>query len=258
MKKVKLFALIPTIFALTACGLGKEVDEQAAKDYQAKMAEEPLDKEDSINFSSTANGTQGEDKVKFSAEYKMKINNKTGNSYYYASSKQGDKKSFFEAYVCKDETYEEVTWVKYLSNNTETTAAYTKKDNELAYTTVAEVLVTSASLGPIGFYTMFSIPTAITESADFDEENAKVQYYSNGEKNLSVKVTVNKPKETPKDEEEYATSGSVTVVYDNYLLKSFEVSAKTNLGNTTTMKASASYGEAKISLPKDWEKVIVK
>ena len=258
MKKAKLFVLIPALFALTACGLGKEVDEQAAKDYEAKMAEEPITSQDSVNFNLTTNGTQGKDKVKSSAEYKMKINNKTGNSYFYASSEQDGKKSFFEAYVCKDETYEEVTWVKYLDNNTETTVAYTKKGNEIVYTTVAATLVTSASFGPVGFYTMFSVPTAVVEGADFEEENAKVQYYSNGEKNLSVKVTVSEPKEAPEDEEEYATSGSITAVYDIYLLKSFEVSAKTNLGNSATMKASASYGEAKVSLPKDWEKVIVK
>lgn len=259
MKKyLKGLFLIPTLL-LASCGLGKEITEEESKEISKNIAAETAKQKD-IAFELSMSGTSGESKAKVNQDYKMKLA-ENGDKYYYALQELGENKSFFEVYQVANETYDEVTWVKYLSEGEEVTAAYAKKGNEVVYEASVATLVASASFGPGAFYMMFSSPEMfVSDYVDSQSENATIKYYSNGEKNLSIKVTV-KNAEKPEDSEEgdeWVKEGSFTVTYDNNLLKSLEVSSTTNLGNKANGKGKASYDAQKISLPKGWEDLLSK
>jgi len=259
MKKyLKGLFLIPTLL-LASCGLGKEITEEESKEISKNIAAEAAKQKD-VAFELSMSGTNGKNKEKTNLEYKMKLA-ENGDKYYYAFQEQGENKAFFEVYQVANETYDEVTWVKYLSEGKEVTAAYAKKGNEITYEASVATFVASASFGPGAFYMMFSSPEIfVSDYVDSQSENATIKYYSNGEKNLSIKATV-KNEEKPEDSgdgDEWVKEGSFLVTYDNNLLKSLEVSSTTNLGNKATGKGKASYGAQKISLPKGWEDLLGK
>lgn len=260
MKKyLKGLFLIPTLLLASCGGLGKEITEEESKEISENIAEEAANQKD-IAFELSMGGTSGESKVKVNQEYKMKLA-ENGDKYYYALQEEGENKSFFEVYQVANETYDEVTWVKYLSEGKELTAAYAKKGNELVYEASVVTFVASASFGPGAFYAMFSSPDVfVSDYVDAQSENATIKFYSTGEKNLSIKVTVKneqKPEDS-EDDDDWVKEGNFTVTYDNNLLKSFEISSTTNLGNKATGKGKASYGAQKISLPKGWEDLLGK
>ena len=249
----KVLVLLP-IVALTACAnLGKEVDEKAVADYKAELAKQEEPK--CLSFTMNLSGTTGKDKQASKSNYKMK-QNAEGDKYFYTYSKNGDSESKVEVYQVKNEQYEEVTWIDYSSEAGKLTIAYAKKDNT-RYNELTSEYVTSAGMAPSLFYLMVASPDGAGEMLEADEENAETKFYSNGEANLSMKITLKKAQEDP-EEEEWAVSGNLTITYNNYRFASLDMSAKTNLGNSQSGKASASYDAVSLSLPSGWEKVLAK
>lgn len=250
MKKLKLLFLVPALFAMTACGLGSEVTKEKAQEYAEEMKKQ--DEPENVTFNLKMSGTSGKEKAKMEMEYKIKTSKDAG-SYYYVSMEEDGEKSLFEVYQVPNDKYEEVTWVKYLEEGKEQTLCYGKKDN--AEYSIVTRYVMNAGMAPAMMYAMFSSPDIA--AAEYEEnEDYKVQYFSNGAKNLSVKVTFSETKAS--DEEEYMTSGSLTITYDNYLLKSIDESATSNIGNKVSVKGNASYDAVKLSLPSGWEDIINK
>lgn len=252
-RNLKVLVLLP-IFALAACGgLGKEADAQAVAKYQEEMAK--VEEAKNITFSVEMNGKTGADHQATKAAYKMK-QAENGDLYYYTYQKQGKTEAKMELYQVKNEKYEEVTYIKIVSGGQSAALAYAKKDNATYDDSIADY-VTSAGMAPAMFYMMLASPEGALELMEADEENMEFKYYSTGEKNLSVKAEV-KNGQPVEDEDEYATSGSMTITYNDYRFSSVSISSKTNLGNSASVSGSASYGKVSIGLPSGWEKAIVK
>ena len=252
-QSLKLLVLVP-IFALVACeNLGKEADAETIAKYQAGMA--TVQSPANITFSVKMSGKTGQNHEAIVSEYKMK-KAENGDVYYYSYSKQGKDEGKAEVYRVQNEKYEEVTYIKSLSEGKEAVLVYVKKDND-DYSTQTSTYVLSAGIAPAMFYEMLADPEEAADLMNADADGVEYKYYSNGEKNLSVKATV-KEMQPDEDEEEYAKSGSMTITYNDYLLSSFSASSKSNLGNNSTASGKASYGKVSISLPSGWEKAIVK
>ena len=137
----------------------------------------------------------------------------------------------------------------------------TKKDNA-SYSKEASNYQMEAGLVSALFYAVASSPDDLKELVDDVEEYTETKYYSTGEKNLSVKITVNVPKEGQEKleqedpDEEFPVSGTVTATYNDFKLKSINENVTTNLGNKGTLKGNASYNKFSISLPSGWEQLI--
>lgn len=255
MKKLLKTLLFIPVIALSACGenLGKEADAQAAQQYQAQMA--AVEEAKNVTFSMTMSGTGGPQKIATSGTYKMK-QAENGDVYYYLNAKSQVSYKI-EIYRVKNEKYEEVTYVKVAQAGQSYTLAYGKKDNALYEEQIEDYLMT-AELATGVFYAAFASPDAALDYLDGDENNTTVTYYSNGEKNLSIKAVLKDGQPENEDDEEYSVSGQLVATYNDYRFASASVSSTSNLGNKSSAKLSASYGKVSISLPSGWENLLNK
>ena len=254
-RNLKVLALIP-VFALAACAnLGKEVDEQAAQAYTLEMAkvEEPKN----MTFSIEMSGSQKEDGK--SVSYKVVIKTKkaeNGDVYTYVLEKQANAQVKVEYYQVKNAKYEEVTYVSTsVSGQATVKQAYTKKDNA-AYETLIEDAEEEFGEIAASYNELLSTPENALQLMEGDTENITMKYYSNGEKNLSIKASMRNGKPSSQEESEYAVSGDFLATYNDYRFASISSTSKSNLGSVSVIKASASYGKVSIGLPSGWEKAL--
>ena len=255
MKKLKFLFLVPALFSMVACGLGKEVNADKAKEIAKGMK----DVKQPDNFEAKLNMTSydAEDKTTTSANYDLK---KNGDGELYAALKtetKGDGESFamdLEVYYVKNEKYDEVVYMK--DNNADEKDkinVVVKKGNELEFAAAfGEIQSEVASLSV--YMTFADALEEAIESAELEakaNENVEVKYYSNGNQNLTIKETMKE------SDDEIGMSGESTITFDKGLLQSTETKMSNKAGDKMELKLTMKYpNSVKISLPSGWESYI--
>ena len=263
MKKVILLIIIPALL-LTSCR-GKAIPPEEAKKIMNSIHENK-DVPENVEFNMKVSGVSRDDKGE----------NQSTNLTYHIISNENDETRFemkgtnegtkydLTFYTVKNETYEEVTYVKEYDKESKDYNEYTftKKDN-ISYST--DVLTYQLQLLLPGLVVAaYSDPTYIDDKeGDVADEsghttNTKINYYSTGEKNLTVEI-IKKVSGYEKNEgEENSVEGTVTATYDDLMLKKLVTKAKSNYGNNSSMEATLKYSDnlTKITLPNGWEKHI--
>ena len=95
--------------------------------------------------------------------------------------------------------------------------------------------------------------------------NNKTEFFSAGERNLTIEVTQKYVSGEPiveegeEQDDEYSKDMKLTITYDNLVLKSVNVSAKSSKGNTGSIKATVNINNSlKVELPKNWKDLLNK
>lgn len=261
---IKALVFIP-IIALSSCSfLGKEVNEDFANKYEEKITD--MDDIETITFKLDFSGTKGGSKSQSKGKYILK-KDKDDNKYFYVDGNDEGEREFIELYQVNNETYEEVTWVKYLEDGKEKTACYAKKDNA-DYNKQTSDFTMTAALAPSLIYALCSSPSSVVKDLlDSDDAESIITYYSTGEKNLSVKKVIkpaskdgssSESTSSSEEDDDEPNSGTAVITYNNYLLSSINVSASSDKGTKQKITGSASYGKVTVSLPSGWEKLLAK
>ena len=86
----------------------------------------------------------------------------------------------------------------------------------------------------------------------------EVNYYSTGEKNLTIEAGRKATSQNIPEDKETATEMKYTITYDNLLFKNAVITGKTNYGNKTEIKSKLDMKKLTVELPSGWEKLINK
>ena len=284
MKYKFLTLLMIPMMLLTSCGKGQKITEDKAKELATKITanEEALDGA-SFEFVLSMKGSSGrnkdytsivddaetmvhEEKENQDITYTLDID-KNENSKLKVKGNDGEEKFDFVIYTVKNETYEEVSYIKDYDQETKTYKEYVYGKN---VTPNYSSLVTPYSmqlLAPAFMLAGLMDPVKLMESDDFKdgevEEDGltfshKVAYYSNGEKNLTIESTIKcTSKEIPEDEE-VSLEGKYSITYDNLVFKKATITGKSNYGNSSNIKANLAMKKVTVELPSNWESLLVK
>lgn len=257
MKKFRFLFLVPAIFSMVACGMGKEINADKAKEIAKGMKDvkQPEDYEATIKMVSY----DAEDKTNTKAEYSLKKN--SAGEFYAAIKTEttGDKEDNYDmdvaVYLVNNDKYDQVVYMKSYDNKDkkDNIEVIVKKGNELEYAQAfAEI---QAEIGSLTLYLsgadqLESIIDAAEKEAK-DNDNVTVKYYSNGSQNLSIKEIA---KET---DDKDAQFGESTITFDKGLLVSSETKMESKAGDKLEMSIKVTYpSSVKISLPSGWESYI--
>ena len=267
MKNRFLSLLIIPAILLVGCK-GAKISEEKANELAKKINEytESLEKA-SFEMSVIMKGTEGKgsEKEESNVTYTL-TQDKDENMKLKAKGYDGEEKYDFVIYIVKNETYDTVAYIKEYDVETKQYSehVYTKatdldySDKTSPYTIVALV--------PALFVAGFADPVTLMESDDFkageevDDEityKTEVNYYSAGEKNLTIEAN-RKATAGVTDDKETATDMKYTITYDNLLFKNAVITGKTNYGNKTEIKSKLEMKKLSVELPSGWEKLISK
>lgn len=253
MKKLKFLFLVPAIFSMVACGLGKEVNADKAKEIAKGMKD--VKQPDNYEATLTMTSYDADDKSTTSANYSIK---KNADGELYAAMKtetKGGDDSFamdVEVYYVKDSKYDEVVYMKDNSAEKEEDKinVVVKKGNELEFTAAFGEIQSEIASFSVYMTSADSLEEAI-ESAELEakaNENIEVKYYSNGSQNLTIKETVKE------SDDKIGMSGESTITFDKGLLQSTETKMTSKDGDRMELKLTMKYpSSVKISLPSGWE-----
>ena len=265
MKKQLLTVLVLPAMMLTSCSKGAELTKEEALERQEEISEKQEKQEYpdnmELSLSIVTNAGKGKEKESSKVEYVLK-GNEDGESYFKMKGGTEEEYYDFTIITVKNETYEEVTYLKsYDKDEKKTTELVLTKKGSLTYE-VALTPYQSQMLMPAMFFAAYQDPASVIADFEYDDEDMEeakvsVKYYSTGAGNLTLESSAKYTGEVDQDEE-IPVSSSSSITYDNYLFKSYEMSAKSNYGNVSSMKLSASYSDKKISisLPSNWEELL--
>lgn len=258
MKKFKLLFLIPAVFAMVACNLGKgkEVTAEEAKDIAKNMqeVEEPKNMEISLSMTSYS----AERKATSTASYTVK-QNEAGDLYVGLKVETKDEKGVdedsstdMEIYRVADAEYDEVIYLRNydFDKKQDEIEAYVKKGNEAQYAYMFESVDHETALVDAYTIPVEEFPDYI-EEAELQakaDENISLKYYSNGKNNLTIEETI------AKSDKEDAIWGSATITFDNSRLTKLESNQENAEGDKLNIKVEVKYPNSlKISLPNGWK-----
>ena len=250
-KKLLSLLFIPTLL-LCSCK-GAKITEDKAKELAAKI----VANEDALEGKGTEiNATLKDNKN--NVTYQL-ITDKNENVKFKAKGKADDESLDFVIYTVKNEEHEEVSYIKSYNHETKTYSehVYSKKE-----TTGYSALVSPYSmqaLAPLLMVAGFADPVKIMTY------NNKTEYFSTGERNLTIEITQKYVSGEPIVEEgeevddEYPKDMKLTITYDNLVLKSVNATVKSSKGNTGSIKTTVNINNSlKVELPKNWKDLLNK
>ena len=255
---------------LTSCK-GPKITEDKAKELAAKIVanEDALDGS-AVEFNVTLK--EGKNNITYQL-----ITDKNENVKFKAKGKADDENYDFVIYTVKNEEHEEITYIKDYDQETKKYSehAYSKKETANYSTLVGEY--TNQALVPAFLVAPFADPTKVMENDEYKDGeyvndgityNNKTTYYSAGERNLTIEVSqkyvsgepiVDSEKGETLEDAEYAKEMKLSITYDNLVLKSVNMSGKSNKGSTISLKASVKIDNSlKVELPKNWKDLLGK
>ena len=257
MKKIRFLFIIPALFSLASCGLGKEISADQAKEIAKNMqdVEEPKNYEYNISISTY----DAEEKVTVKGSYLIKAN-EAGN--FYASVKIDDPRedgysSKEEVYQVKNDEYEEVVYLKSYDydEKKDVIEVVTKKDNpnydyiSMSAQANASSAVSVYALSSEDLYTMIESAESQSKASDL----VSYKYFSTGNNNLTIQETMKK------SEDAESMSGSGTMTFDKGLISKLESKIETKDGSKVEIKGTFKYPNSlKIDLPRDWKSYLDK
>jgi hypothetical protein len=265
-KKLLSLLFIPTLL-LCSCK-GAKITEEKAKELAAKI----VANEDALEGKGTEINVTLKDN-KNNVTYQL-ITDKNENVKFKVKGKADDESVDFVIYTVKNEEHEEVSYIKDYSQETKTYSehVYSKKE-----TTGYSALVSPYSiqaLVPLLMVANFADPVKILEideykNGEYYDDGVtylnKAEYFSTGERNLTIEITQKYVSGEPiveegeEKEDEYSKDMKLTITYDNLVLKSVNATAKSSKGNTGSMKATVNINNSlKVELPKNWKDLLNK
>ena len=260
--------MIPALL-LVACK-GQKIGEDKAKEIANKITENTEKNLDGASFEmkltmKSAEG-KGSEREESDLSYVL-TQDKDENIKFKMKGNEGEEKYDFVIYQVKNETYEEVSYIKEYNVETKeyTERVYTKAtDDDYSSQTSA---YTMNALAPVLIIAGLADPVKLMESDDFMEGeseedgltfNTKINYYSTGEKNLTIEAERKYVKGEIAADDEVATEAKYTITYDNLIFKKAVITGKSNLGNNSSANASLELKKVNIELPSGWEKLVNK
>ncbi len=267
MKNRFLTLLVIPAMLLVGCK-GAKISEEKANELAKKINEntESLGAA-SFEMSVIMKGAKGKgsEKEETSKTYPL-TQDKDENMKLKAKGNEGEEKYDFVIYIVKNETYDTVAYIKEYDMETKQYSehVYTKA-TDLDYSDKTSPY-TMLALVPALFVAGFADPVTLMESDDFkageevDDEityKTEVNYYSAGEKNLTIESVRKAVSGVPEDKET-TTDMKYTITYDNLLFKNAVITGKSNYGNKTEIKSKLEMKKLTVELPSGWEKLISK
>lgn len=259
--------MIPALL-LVACK-GQKIGEDKAKEIANKITENTTSLEGaSFEMKMTSKGAEGKGENKEESDISCVLSqDKDENIKFKMKGHEGEEKYDFVIYQVKNETYEEVSYIKEYNVETKeyTERVYTKATDDDYSSQTSPYLINA--MGPVIVIAALADPVKLMESDDFKEGeseedgvtfNTKIGYYSTGEKNLTIEAERKYVKGEIADDDEVATEAKYTITYDNLIFKKAVITGKTNLGNNTSINASLDLKKVNIELPSGWEKLVNK
>lgn len=270
MKKKLLSLLFIPAMLLTSCK-GMKISEEKAKELANKIVAngENLDgKGAEMNITIK----DGENNV----TYQLLID-KNDNLKFKVKGTSDEEKLDFVIYSVKDEEHEEVSYIKDYDEEkkTYTEHVYSKKETENYSTLVSGYTI--HALVPFLLIASFADPVKIMESDEYKDGEYtedgityknKVEYFSTGERNLTIEVSqkyvsgepiVDSEEGETLEDNEYSKEKKGTITYDNLVLKNVNITAKSNKGTTGSLKANLEIKNSlKIELPNNWKDLLGK
>ena len=267
MKNRFLSLLIIPAMLLVGCK-GAKISEEKASELAKKINEntESLSNS-SFEMSVTMKGAEGkgEEKVESNVSYTL-TQDKEENMKLKVKGYEGEEKYDFVIYIVKNKTYDTVAYIKEYNVETKeySERVYTKAtDEDYSEQTAGYSMI---ALVPVMMVAGFADPVTLMESDDFKvgEEvddgvtyKTDVNYYSTGEKNLTIEASRKATAGVPEDKET-ATEMKYTITYDNLLFKNAVITGKSNYGNKTEIKSKLEMKKLTVELPSGWEKLVNK
>ena len=266
MKNKALSLLMIPMILLVACK-GPKISAEKASELAKKITENTEALEDAsfeMNLTMKAASGKGAEKQETNLSYVLQ-QDKEENMKFKVKGKDKDKSYDYVIYVVKDKDYDTVAYIK--EYNLET-----KEYNEYVYTKVTHddyssrtSPYTTNALVPAFLIAGLADPVKIMESEDFQEGEStedeltyktEVNYYSTGEKNMTIEAERKLVKGDIPEGDEEATEAKYTITYDNLIFKKAVITGKSNFGNNTSMNASLDLKKVNIELPKNWKDLL--
>ena len=268
MKNRFLTLLVIPAMLLVGCK-GAKISEEKASELAKKISEntESLSNS-SFEMSVTMKGAEGkgEEKVESNVSYTL-TQDKEENMKLKVKGYEGEEKYDFVIYIVKNKTYDTVAYIKEYNVETKeySERVYTKAtDEDYSEQTASYSMI---ALVPAFMVAGFADPITLMESDDFKvgEEvddgityKTEVNYYSTGEKNLTIEANRKATSQNIPEDKETATEMKYTLTYDNLLFKKAVITGKSNYGNKTDVKSSLDIKKLTVELPSGWEKLVKK
>ena len=265
--KLSILMMLPALM-LASCGNGNEIkDEEKIKELKTSISAKVKDiKNYELKVESDSSSYDKESEKNISSKTTLTyLTNENDESFLKTTATTDGVKSEAEVYLVNNETYQKVLYTSTYNADTEKNdvLVYGYEGNEITFAFVDFYFIM-----PMTYFSLFVDPAVL----DFDalvasdemvaaahEYETNVKYYSKGDGNLTIKADLKVKGEVDKDAAEYAVSGTYTVSYDNYYLKSVHVDSKSNKDNKSTTDITLTVkSEVKIELPKGWEDLINK
>lgn len=269
MKKQLLSLLMVPALLLCSCK-GSKISEEKAKELAEKISanrETIPENSKSSEIILEYKVAEGKGEERKSADIKFEFTQDVDeNLKLKVKGTDDENKNYdFVLYKVKNEAYEEVSYVKEYDQEAKkyTETVYLKKDNA-DYTNVVGSY-TIIALVPVFFLVGFTDPVETMKAEAFtageiEKEgltyNNDVNYYSSGDKNLTMESNIKLVKGEVPEDKEVNLNQSYSVTYDNLFLKKIIMSGKSNYGNKMAVNASISLSSKAVALPSGWEKLI--
>lgn len=257
--KLPLLFLLPALL-MTACG-GSGLSEEESNKLKAEISEKSEDLEN-FEFVLDTDGVSYDEETKKNVPSKMHIVyrvNEDDERYMKSTSTQDGVTMESSVYLVNNQEYQQILYVDEYDEEQKKNVpvCYGYEGNEMTFE-----LASFQFMLPEVYMGMFVDPANLAEigasTGEGDEDfNISTKYTSSGEGNLTVEINAKAKKDISKDEEEQSVSANYKVEYKNYYFSSASVTAKSNKGNTSKVKASLEIkSKFAIELPKGWEDII--
>ena len=257
--KLPLLFLLPALL-MTACG-GSGLSEEESNKLKAQISEKSENIEN-FEFVLDTDGVSYDEETKKNVPSKMHIVyrvNEDDERYMKSTSTQDGVTMESSVYLVNNQEYQQILYVDEYDEEQKKNVpvCYGYEGNEMTFE-----LASFQFMLPEVYMGMFVDPANLAETGastgEGDEDfNISTKYTSSGEGNLTVEINAKAKKDISKDEEEQSVSANYKVEYKNYYFSSASVTAKSNKGNTSKVKASLEIkSKFAIELPKGWEDII--
>lgn len=268
-KKLLSLLFIPTLL-LCSCK-GAKITEDKAKELAAKI----VANEDALEGKGTEINISLKDN-KNNVSYQI-ITDKNENAKLKAKGKTEDESLDFVIYTVKNEEHGEIAYIKDYNQETKTYSEHVYSEKETpTYSTLTSAYTIHAFV-PLLVIASFADPVKVMENDEYKNGeyvddgityNNKTEYFSTGERNLTIEVTqkyvsgepiVDSEKGEKVEDEEYAKEMKLSITYDNLVIKSVNMTGKSNKGASISMKATVNINNSlKVELPKNWKDLLNK
>ena len=267
--KILSLLFIPTLL-LCSCK-GPKINEEKAKELAAKI----VANEDALEGKGTEINITLKD-GKNNVSYNL-VTDKNENVKFKVKGQSDDENLDFVIYTVKNEEHEEIAYIKDYDQATKKYSehAYSKKETP-EYSSLTSNYTIQA-LVPLLMIASFADPVKVMENDEYKDGEYvddgitylnKTTYYSTGERNLTIEVSqkyvsgepiVDEEKGEKLEDAEYAKEMKLSITYDNLVIKSVNMSGKSNKGSNISLKATIKVDNSlKVELPNNWKDLLGK